>query len=96
MISIGGCTYYIGKVKTFDVTASTKEGKRFVEKYHVRYLTKIYGALGTDFYKKEGKYAINIKKTEDNRIQYTPIKKESMLANMVCNQNCRGGTNTVF
>ena len=77
LVGLSGCQIYYG-AKVYDVTASTEEGKRYIEKYQVRYVCQeAFGIFYTDIIRsKDGVYAIHVKKdTFSNKIQYIPINK---------------------
>ena len=78
--SLFGCQYYSG-AKVYNATASTEEGKRYVKKYHIKYICKkVYGFYFTDFFRsKDGVYAINVRKDRlagEIRIRYIPINEK--------------------
>lgn len=77
-VASSGCEYHLGGAKIFDATASTEEGRKFVEGFHVKYVChNVYGAFWSDFYRsKDGVFAIDVERTNDGQITYKPIKEE--------------------
>jgi hypothetical protein len=59
----------------YDVTASTKQGREFVDKYDVKYICEnVVSIYGADVSRsKSGVFAIDVEVLDDGRIRYKPL-----------------------
>lgn len=67
-----------GGPQVYEATASTEEGKKLVEEYDVKYISEnVVNLFFADISRsKSGIFAIDVKFTDEGKIQYRPIRGE--------------------
>lgn len=79
LICLNSCVIYQERGPTiYDATASTEEGKKFVEKYDVMYICEdVVSVFFADLSRSEaGVFAVDVKFTKDGKIQYRAVPGE--------------------
>lgn len=77
-ILLTGCIIsHTDTARFYEVTSETPEGKKAIEEYGIKYLSKsTYGIFWSDFYRKKGEFVYNITELMDGSNQYKVLNKE--------------------
>ena len=77
LVFIVGIEYHIGGGKVFEASASTEEGKRFVNEFQIKYIClSVYGIEYSDFYRSDCLFATDVDQSNPEEIKYRAIKKD--------------------
>jgi hypothetical protein len=77
VVFIDGIEYHIGGAKVFDASASTEEGKRFVNEYKLKYIcSSVYGLEYADFYRSDCKFVSDVDWSNPEEIRYRVVQEE--------------------
>ncbi|UCH62794.1 MAG: hypothetical protein JSU77_13575 [Fidelibacterota bacterium] len=82
LVSLNSCVVYQeGGPAIYDATASSDEGKKFVEKYNVKYICEnVVSILFADLSRSEsGVFAVDVELTKEGKIQFRQVSGEFVL-----------------
>lgn len=77
VVFIIGIEYHFGGAEVYDASASTEDGKSFVNEFQIKYIcSSVYGLEYADFYRSGCKFASNVDRSNPEELKYYVVKEE--------------------